>query len=233
MKKIIGVLSYKGGVGTSTVSCGIAEALAGQGFSVCLVDCKFCGDLDIILGVEDRRLTGFDDISGGRTLEDIVLKCESFDFCGAPYTVGAWNEEAVKGITQSGYDLVVLDSPDDPGICDIIAVVTSQNPSSVRAAECLALEVQGRGIDVGIIVNRFGEFEKSVSVESIIDSTHARLLGAVPYIPFLCEGKKSYEKDNALRNTAIRINGGGVPIFEGSKQKNMLKRILNKSSGKK
>jgi len=58
MKKIIGVLSYKGGVGTSTVSGGIARALAEMEYKVCLVDCKYCGDLDIILGAEDRRLTG-------------------------------------------------------------------------------------------------------------------------------------------------------------------------------
>ncbi len=233
MKKIIGVLSYKGGVGTSTVSGGIARALAEMEYKVCLVDCKYCGDLDIILGAEDRRLTGLDDLSRGMSLEQAAIKCGAFDFCGAPYLKNSWNEECVKGITEGEYDYIILDSPLELGVCHVAVIVTTQNPSGVRAAECLADEAEDAGVLGGIVVNRFGEFEKAVSVEEIIDLTHSRLLGAVPYIPFLCEGKESYEKDNALWNTAARIVGRDVPVFEGSRQRNMLKKILNKGTKKK
>lgn len=228
MKEIIGVTSYKGGVGTSTAAYGIARALAKNNSSVCLVDCKHCGDLDIMLGVEDQRLMGFDDLLYGRSLEDTVLNLDSFDFCGAPYNKESWSDGIKARIKESKYDVVVLDSPRDISICTRVVVVTTVSVSSVRAAECLADESLNLGIETGIVVNRFGELEKVLGVESIMDSTHSRLYGIVPYVPFLSEGEEAFEKDNAMKNIASRLMGGNVPIFEGSKQKNKLKKILNK-----
>ena len=49
----------------------------------------------------------------------------------------------------------------------------------------------------------------------------------VPFVPFLFEGERAHEKDNALKNAANRLKGESIPIFEGSKQRNRLKKILN------
>ena len=227
VRRIIGVLSYKGGVGVSTVALGIAQNIASAYEKVCLVDCKRAGNLDMMLGVEDGALLGFDDLCRGMALEEVAMMAGNIRFCTAPFSKELDSAFGYRKIKESGYDCIVLDSPSDPDICTDIVLVTSAEPSSVRAAENLAFDLENKELECSLLVNRFGEFEKAVPVEEIIDRTHLKLAGIVPYVPFLFEGGASFEKDNALKNVVKRINGEDAPIFEGSKQRNRLKKILN------
>ena len=227
MRKIIGVVSYKGGVGVSTVAWGIAQNIASVFERVCLADCKRAGNLDMMIGIEDGVLFGFDDLCRGMELEAVVSKADKIDFCSAPLSGGLDEDLGYRKIQESGYDCIVLDSPSNLEICTDVIVVTSAEPSSVRAAESLAFDLEKKELDCSLLVNRFGEFEKAVPVEEIIDRTHLRLAGIVPFVPFLFEGERAHEKDNALKNAANRLKGESIPIFEGSKQRNRLKKILN------
>ncbi len=232
MKRIFGVISYKGGVGTSTVAMGLARALNLSGHSVCLVDCKRCGDLDIMLGAENSSLFSLDDLLRGKALSQVCQNVGGLDFCAAPSEKEFHELSQVlrDNLSESECEFAVLDMPWDLGLCTDAVIVTSGSAASVRAAECLSFEAQQKGINTGIVVNRFGEFEKAVSVSDIVDITHSRLLGIVPYVPFLFEGESSFEKENALANTVRRLCGEEIPVFTGSKQKNRLKKILKKKS---
>lgn len=230
MKKIIGVVSGKGGVGTSSVCVGLARALACAGERVCLVDCKHRGNLDILTGLQDDVLFGFDDVCRGRELSEVAQECAGFSLCSAPYDEECDHKVGYGAIERGDFDFIILDSPSTLLICTDAVLVTTSDPSSVRATEQIAQEVHRQCENVGVLVNRFAEFEKAVSVEKIMDLTHAKLIGVVPYIPFLFEGEVSYELTNALCNAADRIKGESVPVFDGSKYKNRFKRILTKNN---
>jgi len=54
--KIVAVASGKGGVGKSTVSLGLARALAARGFAVGLLDADVYGpDIPLMLGLKQTR----------------------------------------------------------------------------------------------------------------------------------------------------------------------------------
>ena len=225
MGKIIGVVSLKGGVGVSSISAGIAKWMSKES-NLCLVDCKYNGSLDIILNLQDSALFGFDDMCRGKNLSEVSTQGTNFCFCSAPFEKELDCSEAYRRIKESEYDLTVLDQPEDPGICDTAVIVTTLEASSVRCVEKLSWELQTKGISTVLLINRFGEFKNEISAERVVDLTHTRLIGAVPYEACMPEGTRSEEVENALCNVAKRISGQDVPIFEGSKKRSKYKKML-------
>ena len=225
MGKIIGVVSLKGGVGVSSISAGIANWMSKEN-KLCLVDCKMNGSLDIILDLQDSALFGFDDMCRGLELSRVSTQGPNFHFCSAPFEKELDRSQAYKMIKESEYELTVLDQPEDAGVCDTALIVTTLEASSVRCAEKLSWELQSKGIGTMLIINRFGEFKNEMSADKVVDLTHTRLVGVIPYEECMSEGTRSEEVDNALCNIAKRISGQGVPILEGSKKRSKYKKML-------
>ena len=204
MGKIIFIASYKGGVGKTTVSAGIASALATMGQKVLVIDGDFhmrC--MDLVLNSENDFIFDALDVLLGRcdASEAIIKDCgmRGLDFLPAPLNFEddietLSNAEMLIDSVKDEYDFVIIDSgADTPGIYDAFAcysdegvVVTFQQSTAIRAAEVTAGKLADKGIDsVRLVINSFRQSGvKKKELPGVFESvtrTGVPLLGVIPY----------------------------------------------------
>ncbi len=204
MGKIVFIASYKGGVGKTTVSAGIASALATMGQKVLVIDGDFhmrC--MDLVLNSENDFIFDALDVLLGRcdASEAIIKNCgiNGLDFLPAPLnfednTDILDNAEMLLDTIKDKYDFIIIDSgADTPGIYDAFAsysdegvVVTFQQATAIRAAEVTAGKLADKGIDsIRLIINSFrqsGVRKKELpGVFESVTKTGIPLLGVIPY----------------------------------------------------
>lgn len=148
MGKIIVITSGKGGVGKTTLTVTLGQALADAGHSVLLVDGDMgLRDLDLVLGMEnDVVFTSQDLWSGECFAADVILPVQKdIDFLPASQ-VYRWEDVGRKPFgrmlkqLKSMYDYIVIDSPAGIGrgfeaalrIADKAIVVTEPTWASLR-----------------------------------------------------------------------------------------------------
>lgn len=167
MAQVILVTSFKGGVGKTTISAGLAVRLNELGNKVLVCDCDLesrC--LDIVLGIENQPLFNICDVIAGRCDTDkAILKDERFSrlyFMPAPAfypeaiqqenTSDIFTEEGVNRFineVSSQYDYVILDLPARPDMlyrrlvmhADRVIVVSFHTTTSIRSAEKTAMAI--------------------------------------------------------------------------------------------
>ena len=176
---VIMITSCKGGVGKTTMTAGIAAALASQGKNVIAVDMDFgVRSLDLALGFENLVCSNaYDLISHACTLDQAYVSSPilpNLKFMPAP--VG-FASSMLSGISQQDidefidvlkkeFDYVILDMPAGFGwsfemvasspMLDMPIVVCSHSPSAVRAAEKTAFELYRLGqTSPRLIINMF------------------------------------------------------------------------------
>lgn len=199
--ELIAIASGKGGTGKTSVSAGIATALAAAGRKVLCIDCDVgLRNLDISLG-----------LSQVPTLSFLEVCRENFDLSGAtvhPMFPGlsfltAPMNTAITAIDRSEFaelihrarqqfDYIILDSPAgvDAGFrlattfADRILLVTGPSPAAIRDAGRTGevLELMGK-TNVRIIVNRISRKIASameLTVDDVMDEAGLPLLGVIP-----------------------------------------------------
>lgn len=174
--RLIAVASGKGGVGKSTVSLGLARALAGRGRAVGLLDADVYGpDIPLMLGLKQTRDLRRWELArnprfGQVELEPVEfegMKVMSVGFLLAEHQVFAMpamlasfiGDQLVKHVRWGALDYLVVDLP--PGTADLqqhifrtlgvagaIVVVGPQDASHLDARKLLALL---RDLDVRVI----------------------------------------------------------------------------------
>ena len=201
MGESIAFLSGKGGTGKTSVSAGIATALAKEGKTVLCIDCDVgLRNLDISLGLSDEPVLNFLDIAHGHYLLEQLQSHPQFPtlwFLTAPVNIQAdeIDEEAFAVMIQKAkesFDYVLMDAPAgvDAGFrltsmnADRILVVTNSDPASIRDAGRIGqlLELMGRA-NVRLIVNRINAKlvdALSRNVDDIMDEAGLPLIGVVP-----------------------------------------------------
>lgn len=247
MSRIL-VTSCKGGVGKSTVSAGLAIALSRMGKKVLLIDFDLGNrSLDLMLGMEDDLIYDICDLTGGRvdceSVVHLVPGYPNLAFIGAPFRYeGGMTEEALSDALRRleavyGFDFILIDTSGGAHesvalaapVSDIGIIVSSQNPTSIRAAEKSGLLLDEAGItDQYLIINGFDMQPESAKaragVVEMIDRTRTRLLGIVPMdvrLTLLSEkGKSVFEGEDsnarrAFENIASRLCGTHVPLLDG------------------
>ena len=251
MRRIL-VTSCKGGVGKSTVSIGIALALATAGKRVLLIDFDLGNrSLDLMLGMQDDLLYDICDLTSGRadceTVVHVHPEHPNLAFIGAPFRYGGdADAESFKAAldrleTLYAFDLAIVDTSGGAHesvaiaapACDTALIVSSQNPTAIRAAEKSGLLLDESGVETQyLIVNTFdtdkGSFDRRAGVLEMIDRTRTPLIGIVPMDPqvnLLSEvGKNVFgrrKKSNsrtAFENIARRLIGESVPLMQGFKK---------------
>lgn len=210
MGKILFVASYKGGVGKTTVSAGIAAALAFSGKKVLIIDGDFhmrC--MDLVLNSESDFIFDALDVLLGRCTasEAIIKNCgvNGLDFLPAPLiyedvTEQLKDADELMTDLKAEYDYIIIDSgADTPGIYDALAgvsdegiVVTFQQSTAIRAAEVTAGKLGSLGLEnVRLVVNSYRQKGAKLKILPDVFESVTRsgipLLGVIPYTAKIIE----------------------------------------------
>ena len=258
--KIVMVTSCKGGVGKSTVSANLGLALAKSGKRVLLFDCDYnihC--LDLIMGLQDSIVFHAGDVAAGRTnLGNAIVKYpknEGLYLLAAPEDGGSdITQESFVNLVEAAKELlhpdyIFLDTPGDLGksfryaasVAGLALVVTTNQPTAIRAAEKTASELYECGVQPRLIINYFDlsdlrsySKEERSGIVQIIDQTYTRLIGVIPFQYHLGRAQERGSLYDSLRgdivaafeNIARRMEGEEVPLFLGFKERRKIKRII-------
>lgn len=241
MGRLIAVTSGKGGVGKSSISVALANALGDMGNSVLLVDLDAgmrC--LDILLGVSDTLIFDLEDVlKKQKTIEEAVITApehsENVNFIAAPFR-GKINPEELNDFVTLActlYDFVILDFPagavDElysalPRYCEAL-VVCNADAVSIRDASIVGADIMNLGfMSVRLILNRvvFENMRRGITanIDEVIDDSGLRLIGVVPQSMDIymscCSGKaldKRSRASKAFVRIAKRIMGYDVPLI--------------------
>ena len=241
MAEKILIASGKGGVGKSTATSFIGKALADSGKKVLLIDSDTgLGALDIMLGVADKKMNSWIDVSE----ENCNIKSAIIEISGnlsllpsPSYYPEKIDEDVFVKITaeiENDFDYIFIDA--SAGIdenlkraakcCDRAVFVATADEISVKCAAAAAWETEKFGIErdeMRLIINRFSKKaaikNKLLNVDGAIDKSGVRLLGIIPEdkkIPFSSVTTKLPDKKSifckAIKRIAARIDGEIVPL---------------------
>ncbi len=201
MGEIIAVASGKGGVGKTSVTANVGDALAALGKKVLLVDMDMgLRNLDLVLGLESEVVYDAVDMLEGRCRSAVLPSAykNGPDFLPASQVHGydRISEEKVEKLYSDlcqQYDYILVDCPAgiEKGFCiaasgaDSAVIITSADAVSLRDAERTIGILEGLGVgDARVVINRFrADFAERgihMKIDSCIDILSAPLLGVVP-----------------------------------------------------
>jgi len=219
----IAFASGKGGVGKSTISAGVAEALARKGYRTLAVDADlFNRSLDLYIGADSGGVYDLGDVLENRcTLEDAICKS---DFCGnlwyLPATIGHDNIEPIipyfeiiLNKLKCNFDYIIFDIAAGLGkafkfftrFADITCVVTTLQRSSIRDAERASELLLNK--KAYIVVNMVNPADivnnLAPNIDDIMDMTGLPLIGILPVEGRLQAWQNKGSSAFELKNSAI------------------------------
>jgi septum site-determining protein MinD len=241
MGKAIVITSGKGGTGKTSITGGIAAALAKMGRTVLCIDMDIgLRNLDISLGLNDRALMDFSDVAFGRCdLSRAAVQhplIPGLFLLTAPMSlpVGLTKEHirALVDTARSCYDYVIIDSPAGLGagfqlaICaaDRAIVVATNDATSLRDAQRTVGELDHIR-HVHLVMNRIQPKllrRLRTTIDDAMDSAGLPLIGVVPEDPqVILSGNLGQPlilnarqgAAQACINMAYRLEGQRVPIM--------------------
>lgn len=237
------ITSGKGGTGKTTVTCGIASALAELGKRVLCVDVDIgLRNLDVTLGLADRALMDFSDVIAGRCpLEAAVCEhptLKGLYLLNAPVTLPAARvtEQGMRDLIGSArlwFDYVLIDCPAGIGsgfrlaVCaaDQAIVVTTTEPTALRDAQMTVSQLRGYEIPIHLVVNRVSKRlmrKLHTSIDDAMDTAGLPLIGVIPEderVTALCARGELMilhtrsGAARAYRNIASRLIGRHTPLM--------------------
>jgi ATP-binding protein involved in chromosome partitioning len=177
IKNIIIVASGKGGVGKSTVAAGLALSLAGEGFSVGIMDADIYGpSVPRLFGLTDEHPL-VNEVNGKTTIEPVGkfgLKIMSLGFFIQPQQALLWRgplagnglKQLINDTLWGELDYLIVDTP--PGTGDIHITLLQQYEISgtviVTTPQLLAIE------DVQKAMTMFRDEHVGVPILGIVEN---------------------------------------------------------------
>lgn len=242
MSKIIAVTSGKGGVGKSTISVGIGQAISRRKKKVVIVelDAGLRG-MDIMLGVENEVVYDFGDlVSGICSLEDVAVSVEEFPGLSlivastvASHRLDVEKTAAVFRILQNHFDYIILDMPAGvsvslfliPPIADLAIVVSTPDYISVRDSAKMVSALAEQGfLNCQLMINKVNLKNRKMNaiqdLDEVLDGVGVSLLGVLPEDMKLhsafCSGEPLEEEAAPaiiFHRIAARIEGEYIPLY--------------------
>ena len=202
MGRRILIASGKGGVGKTTISAGLGEALAKLGASVCVIDLDFSfNNLDVVSGLEHKVVYNLGDYLENRchlkqTLVEFKRGLNLFFVFSSSVCDGQDNapklEEAIKKLSDV-FDYVILDSPAGLSggffigakVATEVVLVVCPLLSSIKDAGALKnAMLLSKNITTKMIVNKIrGDMvvlDKMLGVSQIENILNLECVGVVP-----------------------------------------------------
>lgn len=234
MAKKIVVASGKGGVGKSSVTVGLAKALAKKGKSVLIIDCDTLCSIDMFLGAGEEIVYNWGDVILKRCdAESAIYAVGDVSMMTCPKSYSGVSVPKMKELIaeiNDKFDYIFLDSPAGLDLGFIVAcyaadrgiVVSTPDPVCVRSACIAADEMRKYEItNVRLVINRVKKSEmrrkKILDIDTVIDKTEVQLIGVVPEdekILHCTLGGSIYKKGQtsykAFSNVASRIEGENI-----------------------
>jgi septum site-determining protein MinD len=241
MGTVVCVTSGKGGTGKTSITGGVAVAMAQMGCHVLCIDMDIgLRNLDISLGLSDRALMDFSDVALGRcplnrgAVSHPDLK--NLSLLSAPmHLPKELTMEKVRSLLKTArkeYDFVLIDSPAGLGAgfrlatcgADRVLVVATNDASSLRDAQRTVSELDSME-QIHLVMNRVQPKllrKLRTTIDDAMNTAGLPLIGVVPEDPEVMLsanlGQPMYFKGTrgaayACRNIALRLQGEQVPIM--------------------
>ncbi|XOQ43232.1 MAG: Cell division inhibitor MinD [Clostridium sp.] len=242
MDSVTVITSGKGGVGKSTVTASLGEALAARGKRVLLIDCDAgLGSLDHMLGVLDHRVFDIADVVSGAVEPQKAVYQSAYEpnlfLLSAPSTeedvVSPEVMRQLVTVLSRYYDHVLIDSPAGIGQGFLSAaaaarralVVATPDPVCLRAAARTRQSLQEAGVkQQRLVINRFSSARFRAQkcyrdLDSVINAAGIRLIAVIPEDPILATSTLQAQSAPptspgalAMGRLAARLEGERVPL---------------------
>lgn len=152
----IAIAARKGGVGKTTVACGLASVFAQQGYRVLVLDLDPQSNAAYVLGA-DPTAPGVAELLSGTTVTPLIAATNLSVLPGGPNLTGhniqsLDPEDLADAVTDLDYDILIFDCP--PGVeylerlglvaADIALVCTDAHPLAVMGAGRVLNELKVR-----------------------------------------------------------------------------------------
>ena len=241
MGTAIMVTSGKGGTGKTSMTAGVSSCLAALGHRVLCIDLDIgLRNLDIALGLDDRAVMDFTDVTQLRcpllTAATEHPKIRGLHLLTAPLTL---SDPDVDGFcrmmdeARECYDYIFMDSPAGLGdgfqlalaAADRAVVVSATDPAALRDAQRTVSELLPQVHEIHLVMNRVQPKlirQLRTSIDHAMDTAGLPLLGIVPEdkevvvaashgIPLVLHAHKGAAM--AYLNIAKRLLGSKVPLM--------------------
>ncbi len=241
MGTVAAITSGKGGTGKTSITGGVAAALAQMGRRVLCIDMDIgLRNLDISLGLSDRALMDFSDVALGRcplaraAVEHPTLKglCLLTAPMSLPASLTADKVRSLLATARTMYDYVLIDSPAGLGAgfrlatcgADRALVIATNDASSLRDAQRAVEELDGIR-QIHLVMNRIQSKllrRLRATIDDAMNTAGLPLIGVVPEdpqvilcanlgLPLTSRGRRGAAL--ACWNIAQRLEGRQVPIM--------------------
>jgi septum site-determining protein MinD len=238
---VIVITSGKGGTGKTSLTGGLAAALALSGQRTLCIDCDVgLRNLDITLGMTDTAFMDLSDVIEGRCGLDQAMAphptIPGLSLLTAPLTLSPDfpREEGLGGLlaeARGKLDYILIDSPAGLGTgfhlavqhADRAIVVAMSDPASLRDAQRVVSQLADMDT-IHLVMNRVSPRllrRMGATIDDAMDTAGLPLLGLVPDDPRVTlaagKGRPLLELSRrgaarSYRNIARRLQGEEVPL---------------------
>ncbi len=214
MAKIIGVISLKGGVGKTTLSAALGEAIASFGKKVLLVDGNLSApNLGLHFNIVDPEVSLHHVLDRSARPSDAIHKLERFDVLPSTIFGRLQSSSPLKlkdrlGYLKNTYDFIVVDSSpalDDEtlGVMlasdDIVVVSTPDHPTLSNTINAVKVAKQRGTPIVGIVLNKVHNKDFELSLKDIEDVVDVPIMAVVPHDLSVLRALSEFEPFNSYK----------------------------------
>ncbi len=195
MCKIVGVISLKGGVGKTSVTASLGDALANLGKKVLLVDGNLSApNLGLHFNVVEPGVSLHDVLARDVNVSDAVQKIKGFDLIpSSPFKRKKVSpmkiKDALAGVKKN-YDVIVIDSSPSLGeetlgvmfaSDELVVVSTPDHPTLSNTISSVKLAKRRGTPIIGIVLNKVYGKNYELSLKDVEEVAEVPVMAVVPY----------------------------------------------------
>lgn len=198
MTRVITFLSGKGGVGKTTISSNVAEALHAAGKKVLIIDGNVTTpNLSLHYGLNEKGPSLHDVLNGNVKVEDVIYKTETglmiipggLSFYNLKTKVKKTLSKALVSFIGK-FDYIIIDGAAGLGwdtqlsikASDELVIVTNPElPALTDALKAKKLAEEHRVALLGVVLNKYTGFDFDLDNKNIIDFLELPIIGVIPH----------------------------------------------------